>query len=61
MTTATITFTDDDSSELNLSIDFGEGGINQDSMAHLAAAKAYVEIAQFLKTVSVGEDNESSV
>jgi hypothetical protein len=60
MTTATITFTDDDSSELNLSIDFGEDGINQDSMAHLAAAKAYVEIAQFLKTATADDNNESS-
>ncbi len=60
MTTATITFTDDDSSELNLSIDFGEGGINQDSMAHLAAVKAYVEIAQFLKTATADDNNESS-
>ncbi len=49
MTTATITFKDDGDNELDLRIDFGEGGINQNSIAHLAAAKAYVEIAKFLK------------
>lgn len=49
MTTATITFEDDGANELDLRIDFGEGGINQNSIAHLAAAKAYVEIAKFLK------------
>ena len=49
MTTATIIFTDNGDLVLDLKIDFGEGGINQDSIAHLAAAKAYVEIAQFLR------------
>lgn len=49
MTTATITFTDDSEDGLILSIDFGEGGPSENSIAHLAAAKAYVDIANLLK------------
>lgn len=51
MTTATITFTDnsEDGLTLSISIDFGEGGPSQDSIAHLAAAKAYVDIGNLLK------------
>ncbi len=57
MTTAIITFSDDGANELDLKIDFGEGGINQDSLAHLVAARAYVEIAQFLNTQEKGAED----
>jgi hypothetical protein len=60
MTKATITFEDDDVNNLDMKIDFGEGGPNKDSIAHVAAAKAYVEIAEFLKAQSEGESSEYS-
>lgn len=59
MTTATIIFEDNGFDELDVRIDFGEGGINENASAHLAAAKSYVEIVEFLKSVS-GGSNESS-
>lgn len=55
MTTATIIFEDDGETGLEIKIDFGEGGIKEDSLAHMAAAKAYTDIAKYLKEA----ENES--
>lgn len=49
MTTATIIFEDDGENGLEIKIDFGEGGIKEDSLSHMAAAKAYTDIAKYLK------------
>lgn len=49
MNKATITF-EDDGEELKMSIDF-EGGVNDESMAHLAAAAVYVEATKKLNEV----------
>ena len=40
MSTATITFTDCPDGTTNVRIDFGEGGLNNESAAHYFAAKA---------------------
>lgn len=56
MTTATIIFEDDGETGLEIKIDFGEGGIKEDSLSHMAAAKAYTDIAKYLKEA----ENESS-
>lgn len=49
MTTATITFKDDGANALEINIDFGEGGIQEKSLAHMVAAKAYVDVTTMLK------------
>ena len=56
MTKATIIFEDDGDTSLELKIDFGEGGIVEGSLAHMAAAKAYTDVAKYLKEA----ENESS-
>jgi len=56
MTKATIIFEDDGDTSLELKIDFGEAGIVEGSLAHMAAAKAYTDVAKYLKEV----ENEST-
>lgn len=55
---ATIIFEDDGDKELDVRIDFGSDKPDQDSIAHLAAAKAFVNITRFLREAMENESAE---